>query len=53
MKGTSCNRMQGSRPAVSRTLTVCSHIFISLDGFNCIAWASRENTLKPNLAPNS
>lgn len=47
------NRIQRSRPSVSRTLTVYSYIFISLDNFSCVALASQENTVKPNLASNA
>lgn len=52
-EGSSSNRIQRSRPSISRTLTVYSHLFISLDNFSCVAQASQENTMNRNLASNT
>jgi hypothetical protein len=41
-EGTSRDRIQRSRSAMSRTLSVYRHIFISLYSFNCVAQASQE-----------
>lgn len=53
MKAPAVTEFKEGMPSVSRTLTVYSYIFISLDNFSCGAQASQENTMKPNMTSNA